>query len=335
MNILSSLNERFTFGLKALVLTVGLSAVHAQAVADNKKIVVADQNEIIQTMMRVSGIQKELGFNVEFANFAGGPAILEAFRGDALDVALVGSTPPVQAHVAGEHIPIIAAVDTQRPAYYFALKPGLEVRDLKALKGTKIAYAEGSARQTFVLAALQRGGLSPKDVTLVPLRVQDFPDAVRTGQVDVAPLIEPHFSRYVGNDADRDKRFIPIAATRGLPSHIQYLYANGKTLRDPVKEQEVRAFAAAWHRAYQWVTLHPQEWAKAYYQDQLGLDADDAKRIVQSDGPLVIPTLKSLVKAQQEIIDLIHGAGDIPKRLDAAEEFDFSFDAKPASAGGV
>lgn len=69
-----------------------------QQVPAGTKLVVADQNEALQTLIRASGVQAKLSSNVTYANFLGGPAILEAFRAGALDLATVGNTPPIQAH---------------------------------------------------------------------------------------------------------------------------------------------------------------------------------------------------------------------------------------------
>src|ERR1700712_437972 len=60
-------------------------------------IVVGDQNEQLQTLMKASGEQDKLASKATYANFLGGPAILEAFRADALDLATVGNVPPIQA----------------------------------------------------------------------------------------------------------------------------------------------------------------------------------------------------------------------------------------------
>ncbi len=150
-----------------------------QQVPAGTKLVVADQNEALQTLMRASGAQAKLGSEVAYANFLGGPAILEAFRAGALDLATVGNTPPIQAHAAGERILIVAARASSETDYFFAVRPGLKVATLEDFRGKSVAYGEGTARQPFVLNALKLAGLTKKDVKLVPLRAADFPDAIR------------------------------------------------------------------------------------------------------------------------------------------------------------
>ena len=45
-----------------------------------------------------------------------------------------------------------------------------------------------------------------------------------------------------------------------------------------------------------------------------------------SQGNISFPLLETLIGPQQGLVDLIYEAGDIPKRLDAKEEFDLRFD---------
>src|SRR5438093_12692746 len=108
--------------------------------------------------MRASGAQEKLSSTITYANFLGGPAILEAFRAGALDLATVGNTPPIQAHAAGEKILIVVARLSSEADYHFAIRPGLTVTKLEEFRGKRIGYAEGTGRQPFVLNALKQAG---------------------------------------------------------------------------------------------------------------------------------------------------------------------------------
>lgn len=290
------------------------------------RLVVGDQNENLQTMIKASGVSSKLVSKLQFANFLGGPEIFEAFRAGALDIAMVGSTPPIHAHAAGEPLPIVAALRGNAPAYRLALRPGLTLATLQELKGKKIAWAEGTARQPFVLSALKKAALTTKDVTLVSLKAADFPTAIHTGQVDVAPLNEPHFSRYLKAYAAEKASAIPDSEYKGLPSSSLYLYASKKALDDPAKAAAIRELIVGWSEAVQWTRDHPDEWVRAYYVKKQGLKEADGQAILKSDGETNFPLLKDIVTDQQELIDLIYNAGQLPKRLDAREEFDFRFD---------
>lgn len=312
-------------------LASSIAAAKAQGVLPSQipagtKLVVADQNEALQTLIRASGAQAKLSSAVTYANFLGGPAILEAFRAGALDLATVGNTPPIQAHAAGEKIPIVAARASSETDYFLAVRPGLKINSLEELKGKSIAYGEGTGRQPFVLNALKLAGLTRKDVKLVPLRAADFPDAVRTGQVDVAALNEPHFSRYLADFADRGASALPKEQNDRLPKSLTYLYASKKALDDPAKAAAIREFVAGWIDASRWSQKNVDAWVDAYYVKRQNLKPADARKIVESEGDYQFPLLASLIAKQQSLIDVIHEAGDLPKRLDAREEFDLRFD---------
>lgn len=295
-------------------------------VPSGTKLVVADQNEGLQTLMRAAGAAEKLSSTITYANFLGGPAILEAFRAGALDLATVGNTPPIQAHAAGEQIPIVAARTSSEADYFFAVRPGLKIDTLEQLRGKSIAYGEGTGRQPFVLNALKLAGLTRKDVRLVPLRATDFPDAIRSGQVDVASLNEPHFSRYLSDFADRGASAIPKTQNDRLPKSLTYLYASRKALDDPAKAAAIREFVVAWIEANRWSNKNVGAWVDAYYVKRQNLKPADGRKIVEADGIYDFPSLTSLIPRQQALIDVIFEAGDLPKRLDAREEFDLSFD---------
>jgi sulfonate transport system substrate-binding protein len=295
-------------------------------------LVIADQNEALQTLMIASGEQARLKAKATYANFLGGPSILEAFRAGALDLAVVGNAPPIQAQAAGNTLPIVAARRNTGPDYRFALRPGIGVSSLKDLKGKRITYGEGTGRQPFVLSALKTAGLSTKDVKLVPLRAADFPDAIRSGQVDVAVLNEPHFTRYVTDFKAQGTVELSEEQYAQLPSNISYLYASPKALADPAKTAAIGDFVRHWIAANDWSERDPDAWVKAYYVEKQHLGEQDGRAIVEADGAASYPLLKDLIAPQQATIDLIYGAGDIPKRLDANEEFDLRFDPIIAQA---
>jgi sulfonate transport system substrate-binding protein len=290
-------------------------------------LVVADQNEVLQTLLAASGEQTKLGGKVTYANFLGGPAILEAFRAGALDLATVGNTPPIQAQAAGERILVVAALQSSGLDNGLAVRPGLKLSRLEDLRGKRIGYAEGTARQPFVLNALKEAGLTRKDVTFIPLRSADFPDAIRGGQIDVAPLNEPHLSRYLTDYADRGASALPASEIARLPRALSYLYASDAALRDPAKTAAIVDFVAHWIGAVRWSKAHRDDWVDAYYVRRQRLSPADGQKIEAAIGEVTFPLLNSLIARQQAIADLIYDAGDLPKRLDAREEFDLRFDA--------
>jgi sulfonate transport system substrate-binding protein len=299
-------------------------------VPDGTKLVFADQNEEIQTLMTASGQQQQLASDTSYANFIGGPEILEAMRAGAVDLAYVGDTPPIQAQTAGDSVLIVAAVQWSAAEYKLAVRPGLEVDTLEDLAGQRIGYAEGTGRQPFVLRALEEAGLSTDDVELVPIDADAMPDAIASGEIDVAPLNEPHFTRFMrmpGASA------VPADLTRGLSNGLHYLYARGDALADDTKAAAIRDFVQRWVVATQWAQDNSEKWIRAYYIDTEDLTHDEGKQVIESKGDIAFPPLNDeLIAQQQETVDVIYRAGDIPEQLDAADEFVVKFDPAIAEA---
>lgn len=287
-------------------------------------LVIADQQERLQTALRASGELEKLPFQVEFANFIGGPEILEAFRAEAADVSPVGDVPPIHALVAGQDVPIIAAYRTDPLGIKLAVAPGVQATTLADLRGKKIAYAEGTAQQAAILRALDQAGLTTSDVELVRLKLADFNDAVRTGQVDIAPLNEPRLTRFLRTPG---ATVIPDSEARDIYPGLGYLYARRAATQDPAKSAALRALTAAFIRAFHWTNTHRDEWARIYYIENQKLSAEDAGRIVDSLGEWTFPRLnQQLIDQQQNTIDVIEAAGELPRKADASEGFDLRFD---------
>ncbi|WP_256977171.1 ABC transporter substrate-binding protein [Bordetella genomosp. 10] len=301
------------------------ASVRAQPAVDPKtRLVAADQGELVRVLLEASGERKKLGFDLQLPNFAGGPAIFEAIRAGALDIAYVGDTPPIQARAAGTLLPIIATISRQLSTYRLVSRPGLTIDKLAELKGKRISYIEGSGRQVFLIEALDRAGLTLKDIQPVALRIADLPDAIRSGAIDVAVLNEPYVTRLaaqVGATPVRD----PVE--RQLLPGVSYFYARPEVLANPAQSAAIGEFLGAFIRAGKWSNEHQQQWGKAYYTDFQRLTPQSTAAILASQSPLVFQTSREAVADHQKLIDILYAAGSIKQRLDAAQSFTDAYDA--------
>ncbi len=309
--------------LSMFVAVISFASSSANAANPASKLIVADQAELVRNLLDASGQGKSLSFDVEFPNFAGGPAILEAIRAGAVDIAYVGDTPPIQARASGTLLPIVATFTREIAQYRLTSRRGLTINHLAELKGKKLSYVEGSGRQVFLIEALNRAGLKLSDVTLVNLRVADLPDALRSGAVDVAVLQEPFVTRLV-NQAGASPVLDP--EERKLLPSTSYFYARPEVLADPEKAEAVRQFISAFVKAGEWSNEHDADWAKFYYTDFQRVSAEDAAAILKGQSPLVFQTSTEAIPHHQKLIDILYQAGSIKERLDAKGSFVDTFD---------
>jgi sulfonate transport system substrate-binding protein len=320
-----ALYRRLFLKVSALALSaLTIPASLAAAAEPSPKLVVADQAEFVRNLLDASGEQAKLPFDVEYPNFAGGPAILEAMRAGALDIAYVGDTPPIQARASGTLLPIVATFTREVAQYRLTSRPGLTIDKLADLKGKALSYVEGSGRQVFLIEALNRAGLKLDEVKLVNLRVADLPDALRSGAVDVAVLQEPFVTRLT-----RQAGASPVLdpEERKLLPSTSYFYARPEALADPTKVEAIRQFLAAFVKAGNWSNAHEQEWAKAYYTDFQRVGPEDAASILKGQSPLVFQTSVEAIPHHQKLIDILHDAGSLKERFDAKGSFVDTFDA--------
>lgn len=324
------MKSKRNFLVKTSALMAGLALggqVGAQAagsVDPKTRLVIADQGELLRHLLAASGERKRIDFRLELPNFAGGPAIFEAIRAGALDVAYVGDTPPIQARAAGVLLPIVAAFTRELAQYRLVSRAGVPIKTLADLRGKRVSYIEGSGRQVFLIEALNRAGLTLKDIEPVPLRIADLPDALRARAIDVAVLMEPHvtrLSRQIGVEPVQDPR------ERALLPTTSYLYARPEVLADAARSAALGQFIGALVRAGTWSNVHDEAWGRQYFTEFQRIDAESTAAILAAQSPWVFQTSREAVAHHQALVDILYQAGTLKERFDAADSFVDTFDA--------
>ncbi|KXO88369.1 hypothetical protein AXK56_13630 [Tsukamurella pulmonis] len=294
-------------------------------------ITVADQQSLIKTLLTASGEADSLGFRVKFADFAGGPAILESFRADAAQVAIVADVPPIHAQIARFPSPIIKAWQLDRGGVSTVARPGVPLHTAADLRGRKIGYAEGTAHQAMVLRLLRSAGLSKHDVQLVPLQLTEVGEALGAGQIDVAPLMEPISTKY--RLAHPDAQVLPDALSQAAQSGLMFLYSPQSALANPARAAALKRLSAAIDRARAWADADKNRWIDTYYAGALKIPAAVGRIAYEGQGTWrALPLDRALVARQQDTIDTLAAFGEIPGgRISADGSVDFRFATDPTT----
>ncbi|MCQ1838956.1 ABC transporter substrate-binding protein [Neorhizobium galegae] len=288
---------------------------------------------VTQKALEVSGLIKELSFEVKWANISGGPQTSEAFRAKALDVGSVAEIPSIFAN--WNNLPVRNIAYRERrdpianPIYRFGVAPGAGIKTLADFRGKRIAFSPGQAQGALVLRALHAAGLKKSDVTLVelPSTGDVYPKALASKQVDVAPLGGVYIRRYIAQYGSDGATLVE----HGLRDDPGHLYAPQWVLDDPAKAAALAEYVGLWARATEWVNKNPEIWIKTYYVGQQGLSQDDGEFLVKLTGEQVVSGDWSEVKKRhQETINLL--AAELGyKPFDVEKIFDNRFE-KTASA---
>ncbi|WP_295041984.1 ABC transporter substrate-binding protein [uncultured Paracoccus sp.] len=291
---------------------------------------------VTQKALEISGLIDELSFEVEWANFSGGPQTSEAFRARALDVGSVAEIPSI--HATWTNLPVRNIAYRERedpvahPVYRFGVTPalGTQIDSLEDFKGRRIAYSPGQAQGALVLRALEAAGLTRDDVTLVelPSTGDVYPVALAAGQVDVAPLGGTYIARYIDQYGD-DGATLVDHGVRDDPSH---LWSPQWVLDDPAKAAALAEYVRLWARATEWVNDHPEEFIQGYYVKDQNLSYEDGKAAVEQIGTYIIPANWDEVidRHTHTIALLAEATGNEP--FNAADIFDRRFEKIAAEA---
>jgi len=128
-----------------------------------------------------------------------------------------------------------------------------EIANVKAIKGKKVAATLGQCNQLLLDKALEKAGLSEKDIQLVNMNPDDAGAAFAAGQLDVAVTWEPWITKVAG-----EKKGHVIFSSKETPNLILDILAvstSGLAKKGP----ETRAFIRALNKGYEFVQQHPDE----------------------------------------------------------------------------
>jgi sulfonate transport system substrate-binding protein len=194
---------------------------------------------------------------------------------------------------------------------------GIAPGDLKSLKGKKIAASFGTINHLYILAVLERAGLTPGDVTLVNTPPPEMTVALLAKGIDAFSCWDP----------------VPIIALKDVPGAVQVV-RGGDTiaylgynvgLRPWVEKngETIEKFLAAVSEADKWMRANPKQAAQIATRWIPGLKVDVAEaamefNIQQNDRRLSANNYRALWKAQDTLqrLGVIKSVFDVNKHIE-------------------
>lgn len=194
---------------------------------------------------------------------------------------------------------------------------GIVKGDLKTLKGKKIAASFGTINHLYILALLEKAGLTPADVTLVNTPPPDMTVALLAKGIDAFSAWDPW----------------PIVATKDVPGAIEvirggdviaYLGYN-VALRSWVEKNgpTIEKFLAAVSEADQWMRANPKQAAQVATRWIPGLKQDVAEaamafNIQQNDRRLSANNYRAMWSAQDRLsrLGILKSTFDVNKHIE-------------------
>jgi NitT/TauT family transport system substrate-binding protein len=198
------------------------------------------------------GFFKDEGLDVQTKSFSSPGDGLKPLLSNDLDAVLstADSVLTVVDKAPGQ-LKIVYLTDTSSGADAVLAKK--EIKGIKEMKGRKVAATLGQCNQLLLSKALEKAGLTEKDIKLVNMNPDDAGAAFAAGQLDVAVTWEPWITKVAG-----EKKGHVIFSSKDTPNLIlDVLAVNTKGAAK--KSAETRAFLKALNRGYEFVIAHKAE----------------------------------------------------------------------------
>uniref|UniRef100_A0AAU1LLJ3 Aliphatic sulfonate ABC transporter substrate-binding protein n=1 Tax=Streptomyces sp. NBC_00148 TaxID=2903626 RepID=A0AAU1LLJ3_9ACTN len=132
------------------------------------------------------GLWKEQGLKSEYSTFTNGPLQIQALGSGNLDFGYIG---PGAMWLPASGKARIVAINTLGRADRVIAQPG--ITSMKDLKGKKVGVPEGTSGAMVLDLALEKAGMSEKDIEKVPMDPSTVVSAFASGQIDGAGLWYP------------------------------------------------------------------------------------------------------------------------------------------------
>ncbi|MFF4992523.1 aliphatic sulfonate ABC transporter substrate-binding protein [Streptosporangium saharense] len=224
-----------------------------------------------------------------------------------------GSTPPVTAQGKGHDIVYVAVSGSRHENGRLVVREDSPITSLEDLKGKKVALGHGSWQTTLLLFALDKAGLTWKDIVPVDAGV-DAGELFLNGEVDAWVGSYPSLSKVEAQAPVRE-----LIATDGLFSHRSLWF----TRRDFAEQhpEQLAAIVAALQESDTWITENYREAAELFAADDGG-DLDHWENALRKRPFGLNPVTEEFVAEQQRAADLFHASGLIDRKITVADAVD-------------
>jgi aliphatic sulfonates family ABC transporter substrate-binding protein len=260
---------------------------------------------------------EQRGYKPKFIPFLSGPSLNEAIMAKKLDIGFAGDFPTVSLLASGAKVKIIATTNKSlRQAIVVDNDKINAIKNIKDLKGKKIALVKGSASHYFLLKVLKDHGIDIESVKIIHTDVTNQPLALISNEVDAIVSWEPWPTKI-------EKEKIGKIIFSG--DYSGYIFAQEDLIKK--EPQKVQDFIEGLQKALEFAQsdiLKTCLWVSEETKEEFEVICDGAKtdRIFNRGESLLIT--KDMIKKLEEIADfaigekLIYQIPDLKNRIDSS-----------------
>lgn len=272
------------------------------------------KSSTLTTVLRTRGTLEQqlapLNVKISWHEFTSGLPLLEALNLGNIDVSAdVADTVPVFAQAAGAKLTFVAQEAPSPAAQAIVVRADSPIQGLADLKGKRVGFAKAAGVHFLLLAALEKAGLSFKDIEPAYLAPADGRAAFERGAIDAWVVWDPFLAA-----VQKQANVRVLADGRHLASYQRYYLAG--TPYAQARPDVLRIFFSELQKAGVWVKQHPKE-AAALLGPVWGLDSDIVELANSRRSYEVRAVQPSNMGEQQRIADAFLGEKLLPRRVDA------------------
>ncbi|MGY4830997.1 sulfonate ABC transporter substrate-binding protein [Sphaerotilaceae bacterium SBD11-9] len=249
---------------------------------------------------------------LQWIEFPAGPQLLEALAVGALEFGLTGDSPPVFAQAAGKDLLYVGAEPSKPLSSAVLVQHDSPLRTLADLKGKRVALQKGSSAHYLIVRALEKGGLSLRDITPIYVAPADARAAFEKAAVDAWAIWDPFY-------AATELAIKPRVLTNGVGlsgNNSFYLASRPFTEKHP---QVLLALFDELTKADAYVQSHRKE-AAQLIADFSGLSLATVHLFISRRPKSPVgPISPQIVADQQRVADAFHQLELIPRAVKVSE----------------
>lgn len=255
--------------------------------------------------------------------FPSATLVMQGLAASMLEAACLTLDEVLTMRAEGVPLQVVAVLDVSAGADMLLVHDGIQT--LPQLAGKRIGVEQSAVGAIMLEAILQRAGLRPSDITLVPLLLNQHEQAFASGRVDAIITFAPHSSRLLAAGANLlfssmsiPGRIVDVLAVRSdvlavqrdnlqrmLDAHFQLLSAFGQqdkqTLAGLASLTGLPDASAAQVRSLFWGMHLPDR------QENLEWFSGSSPRLLQSARQLQqLMQQRGLLRSQSSLDDLLH-----------------------------
>jgi len=137
---------------------------------------------------------KQEGHTVSWKEFPAGPQQLEALNVGSIDLASTGDAPPIYGQANGTQFVYVGNEPIRSQSSAILIPLNSPIKDLRDLKGKRVAVPKGSSGHYFLIKALDSVGLKLEDISPAYLQHAEARAAFEQGAVDAWVSWDPYYA---------------------------------------------------------------------------------------------------------------------------------------------